>query len=80
MLRWTAQVKSATPFYPAQLENAGRTAGKLTASFVNLWDALERHQGRGAPAVNVENVNVNRGCPSDCWKHYKGADAARECA
>jgi hypothetical protein len=53
--------KLRNPAYPDQLDSAGRAAGKLMASFVNLWDALERHQGRGTPAVNVENVNVNEG-------------------
>ena len=46
---------------PAQLDSASRAARQFEKSYMDMWDTLDRHQGRGVSTVNVETVNVSQG-------------------
>jgi hypothetical protein len=38
-----------------------RSATKLMSVYLQQLEAIDRHRGKGAPQVNVENVNVQAG-------------------
>lgn len=57
----SALARLARSAHPLEEASSGNMANKFLRTFPVLMEALDRHRGKGQPAVHVEQVNVNSG-------------------